>query len=165
MQISSEEIPEDSPNYLKTSTRLSRSLAFPRSSAAETRNIRTDLCAQNASENRGTLTFFFFFFFIPPPHYSTRVRVWRGGYPVLLAGIIYSFNYSFLWIILFFFFPFLRTFFFTFFFVFFLAFFFIYIFFKSMIVIDTCQNYSTTWIVHYKHNNYYKITDFYWCSL
>lgn len=127
MQISSEEIPEDSPNYLKTSTRLSRSLAFPRSSAAETRNIRTDLCAQNASENRGTLTFFFLFFYPPSPLQYESKGV-EGGLPSTACGyhlfiqLFFSLNNPF-------FFPFFKNiFFYVFFCIFFSIFFYIYIF-------------------------------------
>lgn len=129
MQISSEEIPEDSPNYLKTSTRLSRSLAFPRSSAAETRNIRTDLCAQNASENRGTLTFFFFLFFCPPSPLQYESKGVEGGLPSTACGyylfiqLFFSLNNPF------FFFPFFKNiFFYVFFCIFFSIFFYIYIF-------------------------------------
>lgn len=158
--------------YLKTLqiTWKHRHVSLARLPSLGRRQLRRETYVQTCvhktlPKTEGHLLFFFFFFFIPPPHYSTRVRVWRGGLPSTACGyylfiqLFFSLNNPF------FFFPFLRTFFFTFFFVFFLAFFFIYIFFKSMIVIDTCQNYSTTWIVHYKHNNYYKITDFYWCSL
>lgn len=34
-------------------------------------------------------------------------------------------------------------------------------FFLSVIFVDTCQNYSTTWIVHYKHTGSSMITDCY----